>query len=70
MNRTDHLDYSPQRCIRARPHVQWLYRLPSAVDSNHFRTDADQEASSLAADMGQVTVMTRPPLRTFTVISR
>lgn len=31
---------------------------------------ADHEANSLAADMGQVTVMTRPPLRTSTVISR
>lgn len=70
MRRAEHLDYSPQRRIRARPHVQWLYRQPGAVDSNHFRTDADHEANSLAADMGQVTVMTRPPLRTSTVISR
>lgn len=70
MRCTEHLNH-PAKCrIRARAHVQWLYCQPGAVDSNHLRTDADQQAKSLAADMGQVTVMTRPPLRTSTLISR
>jgi hypothetical protein len=68
MRRTEHLDHSAKRRIRARPHVQWLYCQPSAVDTNHLMTPADQQANSLAADMGQVMVMTRPPLRTSTLI--
>ena len=58
MRRTEHLDYSAQCRIRARTHVQWLYRQPGAVDANHLRMDADQQANSTAADMGQVTVKT------------
>jgi hypothetical protein len=70
VRRAEHLDYSPKRRICARPHVQWLYCQPGAVDANHLRMDADQQANSLAADMGQVTVITIPPLRTSTLISR
>ena len=69
VRRTEYLDHSAQRRIRARPHVQWLHCQPGAVDANHLRTDADQQANSLAADMGQVTLMTKPPLRTSTLIS-
>ena len=70
MRCTEHLDHSAKRRVRTRAHVQWLYCQPGAFDSNHLRTDADQQAKSLAADMGQLTVMTRPPLRISTLISR
>lgn len=70
MRCAEYLDYSAKCCIRARSHVQWLYRQPGAVDANHLSTDEDQQANSLAADMGQVTVMTSPALRTSTLISR
>ena len=29
MRRAEHLDHSAKRRIRARPHVQWLYRQPA-----------------------------------------
>ena len=70
MRRTEYLDYSAQCRICACPHVQWLHCQPGEVDANHLRTAADQQAKSLAADMGQLTVMTRPPVRTSTLISR
>jgi hypothetical protein len=52
VRRAEHLDHSAKSRIRARTHVQWLYCQPDAVDSNHLRTQADQQANSLAADMG------------------
>ena len=70
VRRAEHLDHSAKSRIRARAHVQWLYCQPGAVDSNRLRTQADQQANSLAADMGHETVRTRPPLRTSTLISR
>ncbi len=69
VRRAEHLNHSAKRRVRARTHIQWLHCQPSAVDTNHLRTDADQQANSLAADMGQVTLMTTPPLRTSTLIS-
>lgn len=69
MRRTDHLNHSATRGIRACPQVQWLHCQPSTVDANHLSTPADQQANSLAADMGQVMVMSRPPLRTSTLTS-
>ena len=70
MRRAEHLDHSAKCRISARPHVQRLYCQPRAVDSYHLSTEADQQANSPAADRGQVMVMTRPPLRTSTLISR
>nr|WP_232459960.1 hypothetical protein [Curvibacter sp. AEP1-3] len=63
---TEDGDYAGQRRVGSGAHIQWLYCQPGAVDSNHLRSDADQQANSLAAEMGQVTAITKPPLRTST----
>ena len=68
MRRYKHLDHSAKRRIGASPRVQWLQCQAGAVDANHLRTEANQQANSLAADMGQITVFTRPPLRTSILI--
>ena len=51
------------------PHAQWLLCQLGVVDANHFRMEAYQQAKSQAVEMGQMTVITRPPLRNATLIS-
>lgn len=65
---TKHLHHSAEPRICSRTHVQWLHGQPGAVDADHLRTEADQSANALAADIGQVTAMVRLPLRTSTRI--
>jgi hypothetical protein len=66
MRRNERLDLPTSSCMRAHPHNDCggCTASRASANANHLRAPAEQQANSLAADVGQITFMSKPPLRT------